>query len=285
MLRIQALVLFPIVFIFACGKPQSKGTSYCAAGGEELTVAMDAWSATYAGKARPPQYEGRGNRTATIALKEGVCEMGASSEVLPDEDVHAIVSAGKKAVAIPVAIEAIAFIVSNDIPATSISQQQVVQIFARGEQDGTTLGMTGKIQAYGINSATDRYHWIRKDILGAAFSDQVREMSGPLALADRISQTSGGIGYARPREAGSARILSVGTQKGIVPPSPENIRNGAYPFTRRYFLYLVNPSQETRAFVRFVLSDEAQKQLLPIGLYPLDEQSRRESLRLLDQIP
>ncbi|MCE9597646.1 MAG: substrate-binding domain-containing protein [Spirochaetia bacterium] len=284
MLR-NALILLLIAPIFLQCKGQPRGTTFCAAGGEELNVAMDAWSAAYTSKGKPPQYEGRGNRTATIALKEGVCEMGASSEALPDEDIHSIVTAtGKKPTILPIAIEGMAFIASADISATSISQIQLKKIFANGEQDGSAIGLAGKLQAYGINSASDRYNWIKKDVISASFSDRVRELSGPLALADKIQQTSGGIGYVRPREAGSARILAVKTDKGNVLPTVETIRNGSYPFTRQYYLYLVNPSRETREFVRFILSEEAQKQLLPIGLYPLSDAGRKAAIQELDKL-
>jgi len=242
---------------------------------------MDAWSAV---RKPAPIYEGRGNRTAALALKDSICEIGASSEPLRDEEIDAIVrGTGEKPLAIPVATEALAIVASPDFHLDSIKREQLVNNFSEGAQDGTSAGFKAdvKIHAFGVNSASDRYFWFKK-FLDKSISDRVLETSGPLSLVDKIAKTKGGIGYARPREILNAKTLAIATDGRLFVPDRSSIASGSYPLTRYYYFYTIHPSTETKEFIKFVLSDEGQARLDPLGLFAVRADVRDKSRKELE---
>lgn len=268
-----------ICLLLSCSKPQ--GTTFCSVGSEELNAAMDAWGAVY--KPSPPQHEGRGSRVGAKALADGICEMAASSEILPDEDIDRIAARHKtKPEALPVAEEVLAVIASRDFPADQITLEQIVKIYSEGEQDASKLGWpAGSLKAHGINSASDRYFWFRRAALdGRTVSDRVLEAPGPLALVDRVARGPHALGYARPLETTqNVKILKViGNGAPLLPDAND------YPLRRYYYIYVAKPSAETKAFLRFILSPEGQKSLKPLGLAALEEHARSDALLRLESI-
>jgi phosphate transport system substrate-binding protein len=270
-----------ICLLFSCGKP--RGTTYCSVGSEELNAAMDAWAAVY--KPGPaPQHEGRGSRVGAKALADGICEMAASSEILPDEDIDRIArKQSAKPEALPVAEEVLAIIASKDFPADQISIAQLVKIYSEGEQDPARLGFAsgGPLKAHGINSASDRYFWFRRVALDMrTVSDRVLEAPGPLALVDRVAKGPLALGYARPLETTPhVKTLKVVQDAAALLPDAAD-----YPLRRYYYIYVTRPSQETKAFLHFILSAEGQKSLKPLGLVPLEEHARNDALLRLGSI-
>lgn len=268
-LRAAAILCICILASF-CSKP--RGTTYCSVGTEELNAAMDAWSALY----KPaPQHEGRGSRVGAKALAEGLCEMAASSEILPDEDIDLIKRRQKLPTAIPVAEEVLAIIASKDFPADTISVSDLAAAYAGGP-DAVWPGL--KITAHGINTASDRYFFFRRAALdGRPGSDRVLEAPGPLALVDRVAKGAS-LGYARPLEATPAvKILRLTSDGKALAPE-----DAGYPLRRYYYIYVTSPSNETKAFLKFVLSDDGQKALKPLGLVPLEAHARTDALLRLE---
>jgi len=243
---------------------------------------MDAWAASFK-VGTPPQHEGRGSRVGAKALADGVCEMALSSEILPDEDIDRIVKKqGMRPEALPIAEEVMAVIASRDFPADQISLEQLVKIYADGEQEPFRLGWPAGplFKAHGIGTGSDRYFWFRRAVLdGRPVSDRVLESSGPLTLVDRVG-AGGGIGYARPLETTpqvkTLKVIFEGAAR--LPDAP------GYPLRRYYYAYITKPSEETRAFLRFILSPEGQKSLKPLGLAALEEHARGEALLRLQSI-
>lgn len=265
--------ILAVCLLLSCQKARS--TSFCSVGSEELNAAMDAWAASFK-VGTPPQHEGRGSRAGAKALADGVCEMALSSEILPDEDVDRIAKAQGKPEALPIAEEVLAVVASRDFPADQISLEQLVKIYSDGEQDPSRLGWPAgpALKAHGINSGSDRYFWFRRAALdGRPVSDRVLESSGPLSLIDRLSKGPA-IGYARPLEATAfVKTLKVVFEgNALLPDSP------GYPLRRYYYAYISKPSEETKAFLRFVLSPDGQKSLKPLGLAALEEHARNEAL-------
>ncbi len=252
-----------------------KHLDFCSVGGEELNPVLDSWSAIYAESGRKgPQHEGRGNRTASLALADRRCSLAFVSEALPQEDIDRIVKKlSKPPKAVPVAMEVMAFAAARNFPADAVSIEQLQALYGKGEQDAAALGLgAGKIEALGINSASDRYFWMKSALGIKSFSDRVKEMSGPLALVDRAA-TSYAIGYARPAEATDAvKLLQIKKDgRTFAVNAPD------YPFRRYYYVYATDISAESRAFLEFALSDRGQKALQPLGLFPLPADALRKA--------
>lgn len=266
-MQMRILATFLLIFMIQCS--QKKNAEFCSVGGEELSPIVDSWSAIYQESGRKvPQHEARGNRTAAPALASRICNLAFVSDALPSEDLDLITrKLGRTPGAIPIAVEIIAFAVPKSFPVDSLSVEQIKSIFGSGEEDASALGLPpGKISAFGINSASDRYFWLKGALGIRAFSDRVKEMSGPLTLMDRVAVTSYGIGYGRPLEANGVKLLDISKDGRVL-----GIKSTDYPFRRYYFAYVTEKTPDTKAFLEFVLSDRGQKALLPSGLYPLPD--------------
>lgn len=293
-------LLFPLlvcVLIAAqCRKTDSMaGTSgFCSVGSEEFNYPMDSWIDLY--KTRHggvlPVHEGRGNGTAPQALLDKLCVLAPMSRPMTDPEVHALVETyGTVPIAIPVAVDALAVIVPANSPLKEITSEQVLRIFH--EMPGTLAdvfpGTDGSPQTFGINSATDRFRWFREIALqGKKFSDRITETGGPLELVDRVGASVGGFGYARLAElTAKVRPLAIRRPGGeSVALTRKTATRGVYPYVRFHYIYIpppvAKPDGKALEFLRLILSPEGQARLLPLGLFPLAEVDRKESLKQID---
>jgi phosphate transport system substrate-binding protein len=303
-----ALPLLAGLCLSACGPREARfNEGFCSIGSEELNTALDHWLQRWqkrqGGPDAPPPatlqdprpiHEGRGTATAPEALRKGICDLAPMSRPMTDAELHGIVLAdGTRPLAIPIAVEALAIIVPSGSYVRGLTSEQVRTIFSRTPHTleelfpyiAGTRHAGRELDAFGINSASDRYRWFREAALGGAeISDRVVEVAGPLELVDRVGQSRHAFGYARPAETTPAvKALPIDG----VELNDASVRGGAYPFTRYYYIYLPPPNGERPnpqavEFVRFVLSAEQQAILRPLGLYPLSASDR---VAALDRLP
>ncbi|MEQ9362815.1 MAG: substrate-binding domain-containing protein [Leptospirales bacterium] len=279
---------------------------FCSVGTEELNTAFDHWyqrwqnrtggpdASVPATQARPkPIHEGRGNATAPAALRKGVCDLAPMSRPMSDSETHAFVETyGAPPIAVPVALEALAIIAPAGSHVRELSRAQVRAIFHQTPHAledlfpyiADTPHQGRELDAFGVNSASDRYRWFRNHALeGAAVSDRVVEVSGPLALVDRVGESRHAFGYARPAELTDAvKDLAVDGVRA----NESTAASGAYPYVRYLYVYIPprgdkRPNPEAIEFLRFILSPEQQSMLRPLGLYPLSERDRAKATALL----
>ncbi|MDH5655666.1 MAG: substrate-binding domain-containing protein [Spirochaetia bacterium] len=267
---------FAVLISLSCSKNKHPEI-FCMIGSEEFNALSDTWKSQYTKELL--HYEGRGNATGPKGLLEGVCEMAAMTRPMSDPEFDKILkSTGKKPLALPVAIEAIAIVSHKNIKKTALSHENVISIFTGGMLDSFP-----QITVYGVNSASDRYRFFKETVLkGNKITDRIQEISGPLQLVDNVSQTENSFGYARPEETTSEiKILGIIKDGSIFYPEKKTVRNGKYPYARYYYIYITEqkPSEKTIEFLKYVLSSEGQKSLLPHGLYPISEKVRQETLQ------
>lgn len=307
------IFLLPLIVFaggsFACRPDVARfNDGFCSVGTEELNTAFDHWyqrwqdrdrAAATAAKNEPTSrenpraiHEGRGNATAPAALRDGVCDLAPMSRPMSDSEIDAFVQRhGARPVAVPIAVEALAIIVPAHSKVRELNQEQVRIIFhetphaledmfpyiAETEHQGREL------DAFGVNSASDRYRWFRNAVLdGAAVSDRVVEVPGPLELVDRVGASRHAFGYARPAElTKSVKALPV---DGVLADEATAV-SGQYAYTRFLYVYLParsekRPNPRSVEFMRFILSPEQQDMLRPLGLYPLSAGDRAKALAL-----
>ncbi|MCB1306776.1 MAG: hypothetical protein KDK30_01290 [Leptospiraceae bacterium] len=298
-LRVIGAALLLLSLLPGCQTQKRFNDGFCSVGSEEVNTIMAHWARTFAEQNRlsaEPVHEGRGNLVAPDALLREVCDLAPMSLPMPDSQIHAFIMKYKAPpVAVPIAIDAMAIIVHPDVPVAELTYADIQAIYSR---PNATLDNGYQFQkVYGINTATTRIQWFRREFLNTRReSDHVVELSGPLALVDRIAATENSIGYARPEETvgTDVRLVSLGRaarngQPAIAPvaPTPDEIRLGRYPLKRYYYIYLPPIERELPinaqaiAFARYMLSDAAQAMLRPVGLYPVNPEARRNALDTL----
>jgi len=285
MRRFFFLSFLLLILLNGCGKNQAQN-HLCAAGSEEFAPLFDRWSAgVREKKGEEISLVPFGNGTAAASLREGSCFLGALTRPLTDSEMDSIArKTGKPPIVIPVAIEALAIVVPSGSPVRSLSTENISELFTRGSLE--TID-----EIYGLNSASDRYRFFKESALGGQnYSDRIQEIAHPLELADRVGRSRNAATYARPSEITPAlKILAIEKSGSLLYPDERTVQSGAYPLERFYYFYFSTAiSGETRNallnFTRFALSEEGQKSLNSIGLYPLSRADRLKSLSILEKL-
>jgi phosphate transport system substrate-binding protein len=198
---------------------------------------------------------------------------------------------GYKPVGIPTSIDMLAVYVHKDNPIPSLTLQQVDAIFSKTrngghEQDLVTwgdLGLTGEwaakpISLYGRNSASGTYGYFKEHALFKGdYKDSVKEQPGSSSVvqgvaSDKYAMGYSGIGYMTA-DVRAVPLAKDGRSKAVE-AKPENAYSGTYPMARFLYVYVnYKPGTQLdplrREFVRYVLSQRGQADVVKDGYFPL----------------
>ncbi|MBN1587094.1 MAG: phosphate ABC transporter substrate-binding protein PstS family protein [Candidatus Omnitrophica bacterium] len=262
-------------------------------GSDTLNNLMTLWAEGFA-KHYPNvkiQIEGKGSSTAPPALIEGTAHLGPMSRPMKSKEIDAFEAKyGYKPTVFRVALDALAVYVNKDNPISFMTMEQVDSIFSTtrnlgGSTDITTwrqLGLTGAwdkpVSIYGRNSASGTYGYFREIAMGKGdYKPVVKEQPGSAAVVEGVTNDLFGIGYSGVGyKTAGVKALPL-TAKGSVEafaPVEENVYSGDYPLSRYLYVYVNKaPGQGldplTSEFLKFVLSQEGQEQVIKDGYVPL----------------
>ncbi|MCB1173523.1 MAG: substrate-binding domain-containing protein [Leptospiraceae bacterium] len=313
-------VLLCILTAFIQCRPESPRyqDGFCSIGTEQLNTAMVHWSALY--QSQNPtetlhlQHEGRGSLVGPAALLSGTCDLAPMSRPMPADQLQKFQDRfGALPLGIPVAVEALVLAIPAEVPLREISMPQIRQIFGNTPASWSAINNLSlpsswnqrDLKACGINSAADRYQWMKRSILEGHYGDRVLELRDWQSQRSALQTGSCDITYLRPAEVSAAALQpdsaaagdtlrpltmvpTLTDATGAIAASPDNIQSGRWPLSRYYYMYLPPASSRsvsgrTLAFVRMILSDPGQAILDNIGLYALNSKDRRASLQQLLQ--
>jgi phosphate transport system substrate-binding protein len=106
-----------------------------------------------------------------------------------------------------------------------------------------------------------------------AYTERATILPTTAAVVDAIRHDTASVGYGGLAFAPDLVHCAVGGR----PPTPANVRNGAYPLARYLFLHAVRrPRGWSRRFVDFVFSDEGQRIVGEVGFVSLWETKRSD---------
>ncbi len=238
------------------------------------------------------EIEGKGSATAPPALIEGTATFGPMSRTMKKQEIDDFEKKyGYKPTAIPTSIDMLAVYVHKDNPIANLTLQQVDAIFSKTRKGGlgeeiTTwgqLGLTGEwadkpISLYGRNEASGTYGYFKEHALFKGdYKDSVKAQPGSSSViqsiaADKYAIGYSGIGYLTADVR--AVPLAKDAKSKSIPATPENAYTGDYPMARFLYVYVnYKPGSELdplrREFVRYVLSQEGQQNVVKDGYYPL----------------
>ena len=207
----------------------------------------------------------------------------------------------KQPVAFMVAREALGVFVHESNPVSSISGEQLRQVFTTGGQPGalkwSLLGATGEwanrpidIIARTENSGTQRF---LSDYVfnGASIRPGISEHVSNAEVLRTVSRDPQAIAICGYRSAGSSvkpLPLAFGTE--LIPCDDHSVLSGHYPLTRPMSLVIdlgqtgpqATASQE---LVRYALCQAGQTQAILVGLFPVDLPLLRAGLETLNAVP
>jgi len=202
--------------------------------------------------------QGGGSTAGIQAVRQGVADIGTSSRNLraSEEDLNAII----------IARDGLAVIVHPSNEVSSLSLEQVRNIFAGKVDDWSEVGgKSGPIrpvtreEGSGTRDAFQTLVMKKEKIMTGAM---VQDSNG--AVREVIANDPQGIGYMSLGLVNhSVKALEIDGVKA----THENILNGSYPLVRPFLFVLKGePGEKEKAFIDFVLSDEGQSLLESEGL-------------------
>jgi phosphate transport system substrate-binding protein len=250
------------------------------------------------------EVEGKGSATAPTALTEGTATFGPMSRLMKDKEIDEFEKKyGYKPTAVPTSIDMLAIYVHKDNPIQSLTFAQLDAIFSKtrksgAEKDITTwgeLGLTGEwankpISLYGRNSSSGTYVYFLEHALAKGdYKSTVKEQPGSSAVVSAVASDKYGIGYSGI-QALTADVRAIPIAKDAkgkaVEAVPANAYAGTYPLSRFLYVYVnMKPGTQLeplrREFLRYVLSQEGQSDVVKDGLVPLTAKLAADSLKVI----
>ncbi len=267
--------------------PKKKMTEIRAKGSDTMIQLATAWAEAYR-KVDPNvmiNANGGGSGTGIAALVNGTADICNASREIKKEEAEKIKAAtGKDVKETAIAYDALAIYSNKANPLTDISIEELTEIWAEGGVDENweqiNPAFTGKIVLIGRQSSSGTYDYFREHICGKTadkkqreFRQGISELVGSSEVVENVVKTPTAIGYSgMGYKTPGVNWLKVSKKKGEpgVEPGIDAARSGAYPISRKLYIYTVGePEGETKAFIDWVLSDAGQKIVAAEGFVPL----------------
>lgn len=238
------------------------------------------------------EIEGKGSATAPTALIAATADFGPMSRPMKEEEKDAFEKQfGYKPTEVKTSIDMLAVYVHKDCPLDSLTMQQVDAIFSKTRKAGfakdiTTwgeLGLKGEwadkpISLYGRNAASGTYGYFKEHALAKGdFKPSVKEQPGSSSVVQGVASDKYAIGYSgigyKTADV-KALALSKDAASKPIPAEADYAYTGEYPLARFLMIYVnQKPGNQLdplkREFLRYILSQEGQQDVLKDGFFPL----------------
>ncbi len=209
-----------------------------------------------------------GSGTGFTSLKDGSADLAASSRPIKDGEATALAPLGD--LRSPqseqvIAIDGLAIIVHPSNPLTTLSVEQIAQLFSGEIDDWAALGGNpGKVHPYARDDNSGTYDTFKELVLvpgGRALAANAQRFESSDQLSDSVSSDPNGIGFIGLPYIRQAKAVAVAAgDSQPMPPSTTLIATEDYPLARRLFIYN-DPHQENpwaRALIDFTQSPRGQ---------------------------
>lgn len=272
-------------------------------GSDSMNNLMSLWAEGFR-KAYPSvqvEIEGKGSSTAPAALVAGTANFGPMSREMKKKEVDDFEAKFSYApTALPTALDVLAVYVHKDNPLKGLSLQQVDAIFSKTRKAGADkeiatwgdLGLTGEwkdqpISLYGRNSASGTYGYFKEHALkNGDYKETVKEMPGSSTVVQGVASDKFAIGYSGiGYKTSDVRAVPLSTSgEKYIEANIETAYSGEYPMARFLYVYInhkpgSNLDPLRREFIRYVLSQQGQTDVIDDGYLPLPAKVAEKTLR------
>lgn len=212
---------------------------------------------------------GLGSSAGIEAVSNGTADIASSSRGLNAQEQELGLTT------IPIAHDGIAVIVNPDNPVTDLTVDQLRAMYAGQITNWSEVGGEDlAIQLVNRDEASGTREAFKSIVMdGTPFDRRAAVLSGTGQVRDVVSRSRGAIGYISLGFVESSytdtRVHTVAIDG--VDPSEQTIANGTYPISRDlYFFTRDDVSDDARAYIDYVLSDEMDEQVREAGFIPVD---------------
>lgn len=218
---------------------------------------------------------GGGSGFGIAALISGHVDIATASREMTEEELEEAKANGINPVETIVAYDGISVIVN---PSNSVSELTFDQL--RGIYNGSInnwkevggedkpITVISRDSSSGTCTDFQKYVMAGDNYRSDAFIQPVTE-----GIVTEVSQNDDAIGYVGFAYLDSStRVLNLDNGNGSVAPMAESILNGTYPLSRSLYFYTnEEPSDLTKEFIDFVLSEAGQNLVTEVGYSPIEK--------------
>jgi glucose/mannose transport system substrate-binding protein len=209
------------------------------------------------------EIQSHGSSTAFEDLAHGQCDIGMSSRQIKPDEAQRCATAGLGDLSTPscenvLGLDGIAVLVNKSNGVSSLTKQQLADIFSGKITDWAQVGGTGgPIYLYAPDDKSGTLDTFKSLVLNPRpISARASRFEDSAKLSDAVAADSNAIGFAGTAFTRNCKALAIsnGTDKPQL-PTTFAISAGNYPLSRRLYLYVAADTQNkwTRKFVEFAL--------------------------------
>ncbi|AOO83330.1 phosphate ABC transporter substrate-binding protein [Bosea vaviloviae] len=236
--------------------------------------------------ARNPQADivvrGGGSGDGVAALLNGMIDIGMTSRPLSDKERDFAATRGIDLAISDLAIDGIAVIVNGANPLSALSLDRLKAVFTGEVANWRDLGGADRpVLVFGRAAGSGTATLFTDRVLGgAAETPGAQKLATNEAIVTEVAARPDAIGYTSlgaVRNAGNRiRLVALGAAgSAAVAPTPETLRNGAYPLGRMLFFGVAGAVSSTaRAFIDSCAGQAGQALIQRAGYVPLQAGSR-----------
>ena len=281
-----ALAVVLIAVLSACGGGERRQVIQNK-GSDTLVNVAQAWAEAY--QAVDPAVvvavSGGGSGTGIAALINGTVDIANASRAMKDKEIQLARDAGQDPVRHVVGFDALAVYLHSGNPATSMSIEQLAEIYGDGGgyTSWTDLGLevpgcqNQEIVVISRQNNSGTYAYFREAILGKKgdFRLGTRDMHGSKDVVDLVENTPCAIGYSGLAYATDhVKLTCISTETGgdSTNPSVATASDGSYPIARPLFMYTNGePAGKVGEYMNWIKSNSGQCIIFNKGYAPATE--------------
>jgi phosphate transport system substrate-binding protein len=225
---------------------------------------------------------GGGSGTGIAAMINGTVDIANASRKMKKKEIKLAKEKGQNPIEHVVGYDALAVFIHADNPATTLSFNQLKDIYVR---DGSAtkwsdLGLkvpgcdSDKIVVVSRQNNSGTYAYFRKAVLGkrGKFRQGTLDMHGSKDVVDLVEKTPCAIGYSGLAYAvDHIKMACIAKEDGAecVTPSVKTASDRSYPIARPLFMYTNGePQGAVKQYLDWIKSDAGQCILLKKGYAP-----------------
>lgn len=218
---------------------------------------------------------GGGSGVGIAGLRDHSTDLAMISRKVSLEEKYVLKKSGIQIVEKVFAYDALAIIVHPSNPVTTLTRQQVEDIYCGRITNWKELGGEDlKIIVYSRETSSGTHEFFKEMLLlNKNYSSTVLNLPASGAIVQSVSQTRGAIAYIGLAYLNTPRIKAVDLSmdgNSYIAPTIENALNKSYPVVRPLFLcYDAGNELRVKSFVDFVLSTTGQEIVKQVGYVPL----------------
>jgi phosphate transport system substrate-binding protein len=234
---------------------------------------------------------GGGSGTGIAAMINGTVDIANASRQMKDKEIEKARAGGQDPIEHVVGYDALAVFLHQDNPASSLSFEQLANIFGRGgkAEKWSDIGLEvpgcsdGEIVVVSRQNNSGTYAYFKKAVLAPSAKKGIiakgkyrmgtLDMHGSKDVVDLVEKTPCAIGYSGLAYATdhvkTACVFGYGFDN-CVTPSVATASDRSYPIARPLFMYTNGqPKGAVKAYLDWILSDAGQCILLKKGYAPV----------------